>query len=75
MALGKTRRFRTREFAIALVVMAGFAATCGPASGQVYWGDRPSGGWGDRRSGDWGWAWAIIFLHAADNSLVWDHRH
>jgi uncharacterized protein len=52
-----------RAFATAVVVMAGFATTCGPASAQVYWGDRGgwsgqrSGGWGwdDRRSGGWGW--------------------
>ena len=59
MALGKTSEFRTRAFAVALVVIA-CAAT--PASAQ--WGDRgglgyqgscgwswdnrPSGGWGDR---------------------------
>jgi len=53
MALGKTRRFRARALVIALVVMAGFAGTCGPASAQVYWGDR--GGWGSQRSGGWGW--------------------
>ncbi|MGB6768178.1 MAG: GDSL-type esterase/lipase family protein [Methyloceanibacter sp.] len=35
--------------------MASSAGACGPASAQVYWGDRPSGGGGDRRSGDWGW--------------------
>jgi len=55
MALGKTRAFGTRAFALAVLVMASSAGTCGPASAQVYWGDRPSGGWGDRRSGDWGW--------------------
>jgi uncharacterized protein len=51
MTLGKTTALRTSAFAIALVVMAG-SVTCGPASAQVYWGDRPSGGWG--RSGGWG---------------------
>jgi uncharacterized protein len=51
MALGKTTAFQTRAFAIALVVVAG-SVTCGPASAQVYWGDRSSGGWG--RSGGWG---------------------
>src|SRR6516164_6835727 len=50
MALGKTTAFRTRAFAIMLVIMAG-SVTCGPASAQ-YWGDRSSGGWG--RSGGWG---------------------
>jgi uncharacterized protein len=50
MALGKTSEFRTRAFAVALVVIAG-SATCGPASAQ--WGDR--GGLGDQRSGGWGW--------------------
>jgi hypothetical protein len=40
----KTKGFRIRLFAIALVVVAGSAALCGPASAQVYWGDRPSGG-------------------------------
>ncbi len=50
MALGKTSEFRTRAFAIALVVIAG-SATCGPASAQ--WGDR--GGLGDQGSGGWGW--------------------
>ena len=55
MALGKTTAFQTRAFAIMLVVMAG-SVTCGPASAQVYWGDRPSGGWGwdNRPSGGWG---------------------
>jgi hypothetical protein len=52
MALGKTTAFQIRAFAIALVVVAG-SVTCGPASAQVYWGDRSSGGWG--RSGGWGW--------------------
>src|SRR6516162_10909531 len=50
MALGKTTAFRTRAFAIMLVIMAG-SVTCGLASAQ-YWGDRSSGGWG--RSGGWG---------------------
>src|SRR6516165_4888063 len=50
MALGKTPAFRTRAFAIMLVIIAG-SVTCGPASAQ-YWGDRSSGGWG--RSGGWG---------------------
>jgi uncharacterized protein len=49
MALGKTKA--TPLFAIALMVMAGFA-TCGSASAQVFWGDRSSGGWG--RSDGWG---------------------
>jgi len=31
--------------------VAGSAATCGPTSAQVYWGDRSSGGWGNHRSG------------------------
>ena len=53
MALVKTTEFRTRAFAVALVVIAG-SATCGSASAQVNWGDNPSGGWGDRRSGGWG---------------------
>jgi hypothetical protein len=53
MAVGETRRFRARALVIALVVMAGFAGACGPASTQVYWGDR--GGWGSQRSGGWGW--------------------
>jgi hypothetical protein len=51
----KTRGFRIRLLAIALVVIAGSAAICGPALAQVYWADRSSGGWGDRRSGGWGW--------------------
>jgi hypothetical protein len=55
MAPGKTRAFEAYPLVIALVVMAGCAGTCLPASAQVYWGDRPSGGWGDRRSGGWGW--------------------
>ncbi len=50
MALGKTSEFRPRAFAIVLVV-AGCAATCGPASAQ--WGDR--GGLGDQGPGGWGW--------------------
>jgi uncharacterized protein len=54
MAVLKTRAFGTRAFAIALLVVATSAVTCGSASAQ-YWGDRSSGGWGDRRSGDWGW--------------------
>jgi uncharacterized protein len=54
MALVKTSEFRTRAFAVALVIIAG-SATCGSASAQVFWGDNPSGGWGDRRSGGWGW--------------------
>jgi hypothetical protein len=49
MALGKTKA--TPLFAIALMVLAG-SATWGPASAQVFWGDRPSGGWG--RSDGWG---------------------
>jgi uncharacterized protein len=28
---------------------------CGPASAQVNWGDRQSGGWGNHRSSGWGW--------------------
>jgi uncharacterized protein len=48
MALGKTSEFRTRAFAVALVVIA-CAAT--PASAQ--WGDR--GGLGAQGSGGWGW--------------------
>jgi hypothetical protein len=55
MAAGRTRAFQAYPLLIALVVMAGCAAICQPASAQVYWGDRPSGGWGDRRSGGWGW--------------------
>ena len=47
MALGETKRFRMRTFAIALAIMAGFSAINGPTSAQVYWGDRPSG---DHRS-------------------------
>ena len=56
MVLGKTAAFRTSALAIALAVLAG-SVTCGPASAQVYWGDRPSGGWGwdNRSSGGWGW--------------------
>ena len=50
MALGKTKS--TALFAIALIIVAG-SATCEPASAQVFWGDRPSGGWG--RSDGWGW--------------------
>jgi uncharacterized protein len=42
-----------RAFLIASVVMVGFAATCGSASAQVFWGDR--GGWNGNRSGGWGW--------------------
>src|SRR5690242_5743182 len=49
MALGKTTAFQTRAFAVVLVFMAG-SMTYGPASAQVLWGDRPSGGWGG-----WGW--------------------
>jgi hypothetical protein len=41
-----------RAFVIASVVM-GFAATCGQASAQVFWGDR--GGWSGHRSGGWSW--------------------
>ena len=52
MTLGKTTAFQTCAFAVVLVVMAG-TVTYGPASAQVYWGDRASGGWG--RSGGWGW--------------------
>jgi uncharacterized protein len=48
MALGKA----TALLPIALAIIAGSAA-CGPASAQVFWGDRPSGGWG--RSDSWGW--------------------
>ena len=44
-----------RLLAIALFIIAGSAATCGPTSAQVFWGDRPSGGWGGHRSGGWGW--------------------
>jgi len=54
MALSGTRAFRTHPLVIALVVLAGCAATCGSASAQ-FWGDRPSGGWGNHRSGGWGW--------------------
>jgi uncharacterized protein len=50
MASVKTSAFRTRAFAVALVIVA----SCGSASAQ-YWGDSPSGGWGDRHSGGWGW--------------------
>src|ERR1700720_2632164 len=55
MALVKTNEFRTRAFAVTLIVVAS-CATCGSASAQ-YWGDRPSGGWGwdNRPSGGWGW--------------------
>jgi hypothetical protein len=64
MALVKTNAFRTRAFAVALVVIA-TSATCGSVSAQFYWGDSPSGGWGNRRSGNWGsdnrgssgWGW------------------
>jgi hypothetical protein len=60
MALGKTKA--TPLFVIALAVIAG-SATCGTASAQVFWGDRPSGGssrsggwgWDNRPSGGWGW--------------------
>ena len=48
MALGKA----TALFSIALAII-GVSAACGPASAQVFWGDRPSGGWG--RSDSWGW--------------------
>jgi hypothetical protein len=41
-----------RAFAIASLAVVGFAVW-GPASAQVYWGDR--GGWGGNRSGGWGW--------------------
>jgi hypothetical protein len=51
----KTREFQMRLLAIALFIIAGSAATCGPTSAQVFWGDRPSGGWGNHRSGGWGW--------------------
>jgi hypothetical protein len=63
MVPGRTRAFQAYPLVIALVVMASCAATCPPASAQVYWGDRPSGGWGDRPSGGWGdrrsggWGW------------------
>jgi hypothetical protein len=50
----KTRGFQMRLLAIPLFIIAGCAATCGPASAQVYWGDRPPGGWGNHRSGGWG---------------------
>ena len=50
----KTRGFQMRLLAIALSIIAGSAATCGPTSAQVFWGDR-SGGWGNHRSGGWGW--------------------
>ncbi len=56
-ALRKTRALQARSVAIAVVVMAGSAAASGPASAQVYWGDRPSSGyWGDRypSNGYWG---------------------
>jgi uncharacterized protein len=54
MALARTRAFRTHPLVIALVVLAGCAATCPPASAQ-FWGDRPSGGWDNRPShGYWG---------------------
>ena len=65
MARARTIAFQTSAFAIAVVVTASFvttfAATCSPASAQVFWGDRGSGnrsggwGWDDRRSGGWGW--------------------
>jgi hypothetical protein len=42
-----------RAFLMAFVVTAGFAATCEPASAQVFWGDR--GGWSGNRSSGWGW--------------------
>jgi uncharacterized protein len=51
----KTRGFQMRLLGIALFIIAGCAATCGPTSAQVFWGDRPSGGWGGHRSGGWGW--------------------
>jgi hypothetical protein len=63
MAPGRTRASQAHPLVIALVIMAGCAAICQPASAQVYWGDRPSGGWGDRPSGGWGdrrsggWGW------------------
>ena len=50
MALGKVKA--TALFPIALAIIA-CSAACGPASAQVFWGDRPSGGWG--RSDGWGW--------------------
>jgi uncharacterized protein len=64
MALVRTSAFRTRAFAVALVVIAA-SATCGSVSAQFYGGDSPSGGWGNRRSGGWGsdnrgssgWGW------------------
>jgi uncharacterized protein len=60
MALRKTKA--TSLFAVALAAVLG-SATCGPASAQVFWGDRSSGGWGrsdgwgsdNRSSGGWGW--------------------
>ena len=54
MTLIKTSEFRTRAFAVVLVVIA-VSATSGSASAQ-YWGDNPSGGWGwaNRPSGGWG---------------------
>jgi uncharacterized protein len=52
---GKHDGFQMRLLAIALFIIAGSAATCGPTSAQVFWGDRPSGGWGGHRSGGWGW--------------------
>jgi len=54
MVLVKTSEFRTRAFAVALVLVIG-CATCGSASAQ-YWGDRSGGwGWDNRPSRGWGW--------------------
>ena len=54
MAVVTTKAFRTRAFAIAVLVVTASAVACGSAAAQ-FWGDRPSGGWGNRGSGDWGW--------------------
>jgi hypothetical protein len=51
-ALRRTRGFQARSLAIAIAAMAGSGVTWGPASAQVYWGDRPSNGWGS--NGYWG---------------------
>src|SRR5262249_6927334 len=48
MALVKASKFRTRAFAVALVVIA-----CGATPGSAQWSDR--GGLGDQGSGGWGW--------------------
>jgi len=60
MALVKTGEFRTRAFAVGLIVIIS-CGTCGSASAQYWvdrsggwgWDNRPYGGWGDRFPG-WG---------------------